>query len=364
MRRTTGCLWAILLATRGLTAAEYEFVVLGDLRGTDESGKKSSSAYGVSGDGQAVVGESLSSVGLGVTRGLEAFVWMRPQGMRGLDALPSDNAAYFSSCSTSRTRGWRLWERATLPWGNRLFAGRVTEENWSGSGTLPQHEESTAYGVSADGRVIVGLSSSTQGKLAFRWTAEQGMQSLGDLPGGREDSSGRAVNRDGTVVVGNSSSSRGTEAFRWTAETGLEGLGELAGGRFFSAAAGVSRDGSVIVGQSYSDNGKEAFRWTAADGMTGLGDLPGGEFASTAYAVSGDGKTIVGQASGPSGPEAFLWTPDKGMQSLTALLGNNSAAAGWRLNESRDVSDDGTVVVGSGLNAQQEPAAWLIRIRR
>ena len=134
----------------------------------------------------------------------------------------------------------------------------------------------------------------------------------------------------------------------------MEGLGELAGGRFFSAASGVSRDGSVIVGQSYSDSGKEAFRWTAADGMTGLGDLPGGEFASTAFAVSGDGKTIVGQASGPNGPEAFLWTSDKGMQSLGTLLGNNSAAAGWRLNEARDISDDGTVVVGSGLNAQQE----------
>ena len=124
MRRTTGCLWAILLATRGLTAAEYEFVVLGDLRGTDESGKKSSSAYGVSGDGQAVVGESLSSVGLGVTRGLEAFVWMRPQGMRGLDALPADNAAYFSS----------------------------------------------ALDVSDQGMVVVGESNTSTGKQAFRWS--------------------------------------------------------------------------------------------------------------------------------------------------------------------------------------------------
>ena len=71
---------------------------------------------------------------------------------------------------------------------------------------LPQHEESTAYGVSADGQVIVGLSSSHARQAGISLDPEQGMQPLGDLPGGREDSSGRAVSRDGTVVVGNSSS--------------------------------------------------------------------------------------------------------------------------------------------------------------
>ena len=38
-------------------------------------------------------------------------------------------------------------------------------------GTPGQHESSIAHGVSADGRTIVGA----QGKVAFRWTQEQGM---------------------------------------------------------------------------------------------------------------------------------------------------------------------------------------------
>ena len=88
-----------------------------------------------------------------------------------------------------------------------------------------------------------------------------------------------------------------------------------------------------------------------------------GEFASTAFAVSGDGKTIVGQACGPNGPEAFVWTAEQGMQSLRTLLGDNPVAAGWRLSKARDVSDDGTIVVGTGFNPREETAAWLIRIR-
>jgi probable HAF family extracellular repeat protein len=351
----------VLFATRGLAAVEFEFVALGNLRGTDESGKRSSSAHGVSGDGQAVVGKSLSSVGLNVTRGDEAFVWVRPRGMQGLDALPAANATYFSSALDASDQGMVVVGESNTATGKQAFRWSRASGKMVAMGALPRHEESVAYGVSADGKVIVGLSSSPQRKLAFRWTEEQGMKSLGDLPGGRDSSFARAVSRDGKVVVGIGSSERGKEAFRWTAETGMVGLGDLAGGDFESAASGVSRDGSVIVGQSYSDKGKEAFRWTAEDGLIGLGDLSDGELASMAFAVSGDGKTIVGQASGPNGPEAFVWTAEQGMQSLRALLGNNPAAALWRLNEARDVSDDGTIVVGTGLNAQEETAAWLIR---
>jgi uncharacterized membrane protein len=139
-------------------------------------------------------------------------------------------------------------------------------------------------------------------------------------------------------------------------------LGDLAGGRTWSAAFNTSRDGSIIVGQSYSERGKEAFRWSEVEGMVGLGDLPEGEFASTASAVSGDGSTIVGQASSAAGVEAFIWTRDKGLQRLADLLKATPDAQGWRLIEARDISDDGTVIVGTGLNAKQENAAWLIRI--
>ncbi|MCI0621891.1 MAG: hypothetical protein L0387_09510 [Acidobacteria bacterium] len=54
-------------------------------------------------------------------------------------------------------------------------------------GNLPGGDSSQAYAVSADGSVVVGISSSESGDQAFRWTSKEGMIGLGYLPG-REDS--------------------------------------------------------------------------------------------------------------------------------------------------------------------------------
>src|SRR5262245_47092881 len=77
---------------------------------------------------------------------------------------------------------------------------------------------------------------------------------LGDLPGGGLSSFATGVSADGSVVVGSSSSATSgpnpddREAFRWTAATGMVGLGFLPGGTFSdSGAFGVSADGSVVV---------------------------------------------------------------------------------------------------------------------
>ena len=57
-----------------------------------------------------------------------------------------------------------------------------------GLADLPGGESfSEAFGISADGAVVVGLSrSAASGSLyeAFRWTESEGMVGLGDLPGG------------------------------------------------------------------------------------------------------------------------------------------------------------------------------------
>src|SRR5437588_529283 len=117
---------------------------------------------------------------------------------------------------------------------------------------------------------------------------------LGDLAGGEFNSFALGVSADGHVVVGQSSSTLGFEAFRWTQASGMVFLGDLPGGPFISFANGVSADGSVIVGASNSALGEEAFRWTQAEGMVGLGDLAGGGgLLSVARAISPDGAVIV-----------------------------------------------------------------------
>jgi probable HAF family extracellular repeat protein len=169
-------------------------------------------------------------------------------------------------------------------------------------------DESAAFGVSADGAVVVGESSGH----AFRWTASGGMQDLGTLPGGYA-SRAKGVSADGAVVIGEAESAEGyRHAFRWTAAGGMQDLGTLGGNE--SRAYGVSADGAVVVGMAENAEGyNHAFRWTASGGMEDLNItyaslLTDGSRLEWAYAISPDGRYIVGEgfnaATGRN--EAFL----------------------------------------------------------
>jgi hypothetical protein len=50
------------------------------------------------------------------------------------------------------------------------------------------------------------------------------------------------------------------------------------------------------------------------------------------------------------------------MQSLESLAARQPGCQGWELQAARDVSADGTAIVGVGRNPDGEPAAWLLRI--
>jgi probable HAF family extracellular repeat protein len=78
------------------------------------------------------------------------------------------------------------------------------------------------------------------------------------------------VSGNGEIVVGYSSSGFGNQAFRWSPGGTMIGLGDLPGGGFYSLGLGVSSDGAVVVGQGEIAGGMEAFRWTQGTGMVGL----------------------------------------------------------------------------------------------
>lgn len=181
-------------------------------------------------------------------------------------------------------------------------------------GTLRDVGYSEAYAVSADGSTVVGQSNGR----AFRWTASEGMRSLGTLGGGSSIALG--VSADGSVVVGWSDG----YAYLWTQSGGMQSIGTLTGFTGYSFAWGVSADGSVVVGESND----RAFRWTATSGMQDLG-APFGR--TVARAVSANGSVVVGQ----SGEYGFRWTQSGGMQFPFGL--------GF---EAYAVSADGSVVVG------------------
>nr|WP_244646063.1 autotransporter domain-containing protein [Bradyrhizobium campsiandrae] len=329
------------------------FQGLGFLPGFDYS-----EAAGVSADGKTVAG-NLRPIGLESTGNSEAFGWTASTGMVAL-GIPTGR-------DTSRAMGVSGDGTTFVGYGQLLNSGTGARAfKWTSTtgfvdlGDLPGgHSNNFATATNADGSVIVGAAAAGCCTQAIRWTASTGMVNLGVLPGATGGVA-NGVSGDGSVVVGYSSTN---EAFRWTAATGATGLGFLPGSNN-SLATSVSANGSVVVGSSRNALGyDQAFRWTAATGMSAIGSLPGAVF-SQANAVNADGSVIVGTSGNVNfNFQAYRWTQATGIQSIPAIL---SAAgygpANWSLQTAQGVSADGTVIVGNGIDPNGKNEAWIAHI--
>lgn len=339
--------WSVIWAQ---SARAAQFVPLGHLPGVGHA----SVATDVSADGSVVVGYSAHTEIYVFDGG--AFRWTHEGGMVAWPGGPATSIVRVSADGEVI---------AGTPWiGGRAYRGTSSGERQL-LGALTETSTSYAFGISADGSVIVGGSYATEFGQAFRWTTTNGMIGLGDLPGGSDLSTAWGVSGDGSVVVGWGNSG-GQEAFRWTSDGGMIGLGDLTGHGFDSAATATSFDGSVVVGWSMTAPGRErpeAFRWTNDGGMVGLGDLPGGGHESYANDVSADGSVVVGWSHSESGTEAFIWDATHQMRRLSDVLTDAGVdLAGWTLREATALSADATTIVGHGVNPLGQTEAWLARI--
>ncbi len=339
------CIWASTISPLELFASTPNFRRLGGLPNTVINSR----ATDVSADGSVVVGFARSDD----TLDFEAFRWTEATGMVGLGSLQGGIFETSRGYAISPDGGTIVGEsRSALG----IEAFQYTQSaGMTGIGNLSQGPEpSVAYGVAANGDVVVGAS----GNQAFRWTPTDGMVGIGDLPGGMDFSVSEAVSADGAVIVGSSRSSIGIEPFRWTEEDGMVGLG------IDGIGWGVSQDGSVVVGEADPGPTNEAFVWAQDNGLTLLGDLPGGQVDSRAFDVSADGSVVVGQGRSANGREAFIWTKNDGMQSLQDLLRPyvGTALDGWQLEAATAISSDGRTIVGRGFNPNNQSEAWIAMV--
>jgi probable HAF family extracellular repeat protein len=195
---------------------------------------------------------------------------------------------------------------------NKRHAFRWASGVMTNLGTLiDTYSISEARGVAADGSVIVGRSDAADQRRgdqhAFRWQGGV-MTDLGTLDG--RTSAVNAVSADGSVVVGVSTTASGdAHAFRWQNGV-MTDLGTLGGKE--SSALAVSADGSVVVGWSDASDHwwHDAFRWTAATGMQRIEDwvkqYRQASIRLKQLAISADGSVVVGDGTDSEGKFAWL----------------------------------------------------------
>lgn len=314
------------------------------------------STHRVSANGNAVVGADISLHDQ-IER-QEGTFWTSDTGMLGLGFLPGGNRSIAWGVSGDGLTVVGQSNQTAVTWTladgySPLFPGTP--------GT------SRALGTSDDGNTIVGEFNNE----AFLWTEADGRTQLGSLPGGAFTSEARDISADGTVIVGSSTTANGDEAFGWTPDDGLFELGDLPGGEIRSFAYGVSANGNVIVGESKiapvnaSDGGRRAFRWTENDGMVPLGDLVEGSYDSVARDVSADGSVIVGEVSPEVGGRlGFVWTDEAGMRTLNDVLVDDFGVdlGGWDLANVRSVTPDGLTFAGVGFNPDGLAESFIVTV--
>ncbi len=208
-------------------------------------------ALGITPDGRVIVGWWHNGGGE-----VRAFRWSEGKGFEDLGRFSDGDTAVATNVSEDG--------QVVVGWGNR--EGEEGERyhrafRWTEGGGMEDLGEvgggwSRAYGVSGDGRIVVGAAANQYRMVVAFWWREGTMSVLTDPRQVYMQSAvARDISADGGVVVGETVPAGG---FWWTKRSGrvefLQGrFGELVSdGSVLAAAVGVSRDGRYIVGSGYT----------------------------------------------------------------------------------------------------------------
>jgi len=192
-----------------------------------------SKAYGISGDGSAIIIDIYPS----------AYRWTLSGGLEDLGNLGGNSTGASDVSSDGSVITGSSSNSSGDPYAFRWVEGAGMEQ----IGTF----YSFARGISGDGSTVTGSETGSTGlHRAFKWTQSGGFEF--NIAG--NFSQGNAVSGDGIIIVGD----YGNGAFRLSTAGGLEALNQvysslLTPGSDLYTALGISSDGQFIVG--YGLNG-------------------------------------------------------------------------------------------------------------
>ena len=230
-------------------------------------------------------------------------------------------------------------------------------------------EDSAAWDISADGSIVVGMLWNGCNGQAFRMTPS-GVAKLDLLGEPQTGSDGTGSNRatvvsdDGSVTAGwaeRTSADRSPAA--WTAD----------GHGFLLDPDDVETPGEVLSIDANGETmagilGGDGFVWTKGTGLAKILRFDQALPSDPVYpnAMSADGAVIFGGVGDAffSTPTAFAWTAQGGMRALldVAKAAGVTVPDGVLLNSVLGASADGTVLIGTAMDAQGASKTFVLRL--
>ncbi len=308
-----------------------------------------STAYDVSADGMVVVGAG-GDGGMG-------FQWTQTNGAVSLGDLPGGGVdtqglgvdptgAIVVGIASSSVANQQAMSWSVLTGVVGLDIG----SNGSGS----------ARGATAGGSLIVGTSEGE----AVMWT-DTGMMII---PSAHDSASAQAVTPDGQSILIQGSMDGLSSLSVWRPGSGETPLTGTIGSQQIGNR--MTPDGLMVLGAAgFGGEGVfpdywQWFRWTEPTGMVSLPLLSGFEGGVIGTDLTEDGTVVVGRAifsRSSSNSRAVIWDVDHGVRFIQDVLVEDYAIdlTGWTLRSAWGISEDGKVIVGSGLDPQNNRRGWI-----
>jgi hypothetical protein len=245
-------------------------------------------------------------------------------------------------------------------------AGYYLNNQWDslpgypGYPVLDQMSYTHAYGVSADGSMIVGMQwVPTYRAEAVYWDIQRQIHLLGRTGGGSSRANDVATTSTGFIIAGWDGENLGPDrrAFYWDPAPHFMGAYDTS--YAVGECRGISSDGSMIVGGSAG----APFIWTQATGMQWITENYI-NYASYATDISDDG-IVVGYVSPSVGNfNAFIKRPEwTDILFLKDYLIDSLGITGisdWYFPFANSISADGLTIVGTAYPPAGGPNAYVI----